>query len=160
MIEALNQFIRDAKTHLPSGYSQLVLIADNLDKIVPVPQEDGRSNHEQIFIDRSEQLKALECHLIYTVPISMVYSNRATDLRDIYGTDTQVLPMIMVQTPDNQSYQRGINKVMEVLQKRISLVDPNLSIVHMFQQPEALEQICAKEWRSCAEFAIINEASN
>lgn len=142
LIEALNQFIRDAKTHLPSGYSQLVVIADNLDKIVPMPQEDGRSNHEQIFIDRSEQLKALDCHLIYTVPISMVYSNRATDLRDIYGTDAQVLPMIMVQTPDNQSYQRGINKVKEVLQKRISLIDSSLSIVDMFEQSEALETLC------------------
>ncbi|WP_026082310.1 ATP-binding protein [Mastigocladopsis repens] len=142
LIEALNQFITDAKKHLPPGYKQLVVIADNLDRIVPISQEDGRSNHDQIFIDRSEQLKALDCHLIYTVPISMVYSNRATDLRDIYGADAQVLPMIMVQTPDNQSYQRGIDKVMEVLQKRISQIDPHLSIRNLFEQPEALEKLC------------------
>lgn len=127
---------------MPSGYSQLVILADNLDRIVPITQEDGRSNHEHIFIDRSEQLQALDCHLVYTVPISMLYSNRATDLRDIYGDDTQVLPMIMVQTPDNQRYQRGIDKVKELLQKRISMVDPHLSVAHMFEQPEALEQLC------------------
>ncbi|MEH2338866.1 MAG: ATP-binding protein [Nostoc sp.] len=56
LIEALNDFIKDAKSNLPPGYSQLVLIADNLDRIVPIAQEDGRSNHEQIFLDRSEQL--------------------------------------------------------------------------------------------------------
>lgn len=141
LIEALNQFIKDAKEHLPTGYSQLVLIADNLDRIVPIPQEDGRSNHDQIFIDRSEQLQALDCHLIYTVPISLLYSNRAADVANIYG-NTQVLPMIMVQTPENEPYQRGINKVTEILQKRLSLIDPSLSIVDMFEQREALEKLC------------------
>ena len=141
LITALNEFIQDAKKNLPSGYEQLVLIADNLDRIVPISQEDGRTNHDQIFIDRSEQLKALDCHLIYTVPISLLYSNRAADLANIYG-NTQVLPMIMVQTPDNQVYQRGINKVIEILQKRLSLIDSSLSVVDMFEQREALEALC------------------
>lgn len=141
LIEALNDFIKDAKNNLPSGYSQLVLIADNLDRIVPIPQEDGRSNHEHIFLDRSEQLQALDCHLVYTVPISLLYSNRAVDIANIYG-NAQVLPMIMVQTPDNESYQNGINKVMEVLQKRLSSIDASLSITDMFEQREALEQLC------------------
>lgn len=142
LIEALNKFIEDAKRHLPSSSSQLVVIADSLDRIVPIAQEDGRSNHEQIFIDRSEQLKALDCHLVYTVPISLVYSNRATDLRGIYGNNAPVLPMIMVQTPENQPYQRGINKVKEVLQKRISLINPSISILDIFEEPQALEQLC------------------
>jgi hypothetical protein len=141
LIEALNDFIKNAKNNLPSGYSQLVLIADNLDRIVPILQEDGRSNHEHIFLDRSEQLQALDCHLVYTVPISLLYSNRAVDITNIYG-NTQVLPMIMVQTPENESYQNGINKVMEVLQKRLSSIDASLSVVDMFEQREALEQLC------------------
>ena len=141
LIEALNEFIKDAKKHLPNGYSQLVVIADDLDRIVPIAQEDGRTNHEQIFLDRSDQLKGLDCHLVYTVPISMLYSNRAADVTNIYG-NSQVLPMIMVQTPDNQLYQRGIQKVTELLQKRLSLIDPNLSIVDMFEQREALERLC------------------
>ncbi|MBD2487979.1 MULTISPECIES: AAA family ATPase [Nostocales] len=141
LIAALNEFIQDAKKHLPEGYSQLVLIADNLDRIVPIPQEDGRSNHDQIFLDRSEQLQALDCHLLYTVPISLLYSNRAADLANTYGS-TQVLPMIMVQTPDNQPYQRGINKVTEILQKRLNLIDPSLSIVDMFEERGALERLC------------------
>ncbi|WP_088242037.1 ATP-binding protein [Calothrix rhizosoleniae] len=142
LIEALNEFIKDGKKKLPEGYEQVVVIADNLDRIVPVPQEDGRTNHDQIFIDRSEQLKALDCHIVYTVPISMVYSNRATDLRDTYGADAQVLPMIMVQTPDNQPFQRGIDKITEVLQKRIKRVKDEMSIVDMFQEQEGLQQLC------------------
>ena len=47
LTKALNEFIQDIKNNLPSGYFELVLIADNLDRIVPVTQADGRSNHDQ-----------------------------------------------------------------------------------------------------------------
>lgn len=141
LTKALNEFIQDVKKNLPSGYFELVLIADNLDRIVPVTQGDGRSNHDQIFIDRNEQLKDLDCHLVYTVPISLIYSDRASSLADIYGTP-QVLPMIMVQTSENEPYQRGINKVIELLQKRLNTVDPSKSIVDLFENRSSLETLC------------------
>lgn len=145
LTKALNEFIQDVKNNLSTQYadkySELVLIADNLDRIVPIIQNDGRSNHDQIFIDRNEQLKALNCHLLYTVPISLLYSDRAASLADIYGTP-QVLPMIMVQTPENQPYPPGINKVIELLQKRMTLIDSHRSIVEMFENREALEMLC------------------
>lgn len=141
LTEALNKFIQNAKKNLPLGYSNLVLIADNLDRIVPIIQPDGRSNHDQIFIDRQNQLKALDCHLVYTVPISLLYSDRATSLTEIYGTP-QVLPMIMVKTPDNQPYQPGIDKVMEILKKRLEKVDPNRDLVSLFESQDSLHQLC------------------
>ena len=141
LTQALNEFIQDVKKNLPSGYDELVLIADNLDRIVPVIQGQDRSNHDQIFIDRNEQLKALDCHLVYTVPISLIYSDRSASLTDIYGTP-QVLPMIMVQTPENESYPPGINKVIEVLQKRLTTIDPSKSIVHLFDNRKSLENLC------------------
>lgn len=141
LTKALNEFIRDAKNNLPSGYDQLVLIADNLDRIVPVTKADNRSNHDEIFIDRNEQLKDLDCHLVYTIPISLLYSDRAASLTDIYGTP-QVLPMIMVQTSENEPYQKGINKVIELLQKRLNTVDANKSIVDFFESRSSLEMLC------------------
>lgn len=141
LTEALNKFIQNAKKNLPPGYSDLVLIADNLDRIVPIIQPDGRSNHDQIFIDRQNQLKALDCHLVYTVPISLLYSDRATSLTEIYGTP-QVLPMIMVRTPDNQPYQPGIDKVIEILKKRLEKVDPSRDIVNLFESQDSLNQLC------------------
>ncbi|NEN89809.1 MAG: ATP-binding protein, partial [Okeania sp. SIO3H1] len=104
LIKVLNEFIDDAKKNLPNGCTELAVIVYNLDRIVPVIQEDKRTNHDHIFIDRSEQLKALNCHIIYTVPISMVYSHRAADLREFYSAP-QVLPMIMVQKPDGSKYE-------------------------------------------------------
>ena len=144
LVEALNEFIEEAQKKLPSGFSQLVIMADNLDRIVPIIQENGRNNHDEIFLDRSEQLKALKCHVIYTVPISMVYSRRCTLLEDSYGKP-QVLPMIMVRNPKNGIYAPGIAKMKEVIAKRVATVDVNLSKfleTKVFDSGEILERVC------------------
>ena len=142
LIEALNQFIAEATKQLPAGYNELVVIADNLDRIVPVIQEDGKTNHEDIFLEHSKQLKALDCHLIYTVPISLLYSNLATDLLDIYG-EVHILTMIMVRTPDEQVYEPGLNKLKEVIAKRVSQVAPSLSLeTDIFDGQQTLEKLC------------------
>ena len=143
LIEVLNQFLKDAKKQLPNDCIDLAVIVDNLDRIAPIITDDNqKTNHEEIFIDRSEQLKALDCHLIYTVPISLVYSRRGTDVRDIYS-DTQVLPMIMVRTPDGEIYQPGLDKIKEIIAKRINQFATYIDInKEIFDSPETFNQLC------------------
>ncbi|NET01363.1 MAG: ATP-binding protein [Sphaerospermopsis sp. SIO1G2] len=141
LIKVLNEFIADVKKRLPANRNQLAVIIDNLDRMVLVKDGD-RTNYEEVFLDRCEQLKALDCHLIYTVPIAMVYSTRATDLRDIYG-DPQILPMLMVKTPKGEIYRPGIGKVKEVIARRIRQFAPEKSIeTEIFDNPETLERLC------------------
>ncbi len=64
LIQVLNEFLVDAKQHLPNGYKKLAVIVDNLDRMVLVKHGE-RTNSEEVFLDRSEQLQALDCHLIY-----------------------------------------------------------------------------------------------
>ncbi|NJL45397.1 MAG: ATP-binding protein, partial [Leptolyngbyaceae cyanobacterium SM2_3_12] len=142
LVKALNDFINDGRTKLPAGKTQLVVIADNLDRIVPIYDDHGRSNHDEIFIDRSDQLKGLNCHLIYTVPIAMVYSNRANDLKEVYG-NPDLLPMIMVQTPDGALHEPGFEKLKEILRRRIRPFLPQVSLgKDIFEGPEVVEQLC------------------
>jgi len=142
LIDALNEFIVDAKKNLPDKSSQLAVIADNLDRIVPFSQDGKRSNLDEIFLDRTEQLKALDCHVIYTIPISMVYSNRATELINNYN-DPQVLPMIMVQNPDGSTNEAGLAKIKELIEKRVKQVNPNQSLeTGLFDSGETLERLC------------------
>lgn len=142
LIDALNEFIVDAKKKLPDKSSQLAVIADNLDRIVPFSQDGKRSNLDEIFLDRTEQLKALDCHVIYTIPISMVYSNRATELINNYN-DPQVLPMIMVQNPDGSTNEAGLAKIKELIEKRVKQVNPNQSLeTGLFDSLETLERLC------------------
>ena len=147
LLQALNQFIEEAKNQLPLGKTKLVIIADSLDRIVPVVIEEdgrGRTNHDRIFIERSQQLRSLDCHVVYTVPISLLYSSRANDLYDNYG-DTTILPMIMIQNPDSVSsnYEAGLNKIKEIIQARIDKIQPDISLeTQIFETPEVLEKIC------------------
>ncbi|MEG4504248.1 AAA family ATPase [Microcoleus sp. F6_B4] len=142
LIDALNEFIGDAKKNLPDKSSQLAVIADNLDRIVPFSQDGKRSNLDEIFLDRTEQLKALDCHVIYTIPISMVYSNRATELINNYN-DPQVLPMIMVQNPDGSTNEAGLAKIKELIEKRVKQVNPDQSLeTGLFDSRETLERLC------------------
>ena len=142
LIDALNEFIVDAKKKLPDKSSQLAVIADNLDRIVPFSQDGKRSNLDEIFLDRTEQLKALDCHVIYTIPISMVYSNRATELINNYN-DPQVLPMIMVQNPDGSTNEAGLAKIKELIEKRVKQVNPNQCLeTGVFESRETLERLC------------------
>ncbi|AFZ02141.1 hypothetical protein Cal6303_3200 [Calothrix sp. PCC 6303] len=141
LIKVLNEFLADAKKSLPNGDRQLAVIVDNLDRMVLVKDGD-RTNYEEVFLDRSEQLKALDCHLIYTVPISMVYSKRATDLRDVYG-DSLILPMIMVKNPSGTIYEPGLNKLKEVIRKRVRQFAPALSLeTGIFDSRETLDKLC------------------
>lgn len=68
LIQVLNEFLADPKKNLLSkGKTQLVVIVDNLDRMVLVKDGD-RTNYEEVFLDRSEQLQALDCQ-IYTVTV-------------------------------------------------------------------------------------------
>lgn len=142
LLKALNEFIDEAQNQLPLGKTKLVIITDSLDRITPTIQEDRRTNHDHIFIDRTEQLKGLDCHVVYTVPISLLYSSRANDLFDNYG-DTTILPMIMVQKPDGNSYQPGLDKLKEIISQRIKKINSNLNLeTDIFEKKAILERLC------------------
>jgi len=142
LIEALNEFIQEATQKLAT--KKLVVIVDNLDRIVPLPRGEGRTNYDEIFIDRSNQLRGLECHIIYTMPISLVYSNRASMLRDNYG-GCSVLLAVMVNTQDDQIYQPGIENLKQIVRSRIASInkEKKLSLeTEVFDSPETLARLC------------------
>ena len=142
LLAALNEFIADARQHLPNGKTKLAMIVDNLDRIPIDFRENGRSNHEEIFLDRSEQLKGLDCHLIYTVPIALVYSKWANELQTIYGR-TLVLPMVMVQRREGTAHDAGLVKLREVIQRRVRPHAPTRDLeTQIFDSAETLQKLC------------------
>ena len=147
LIEALNAFISEAMAKTPEKRTdKLVLLVDSLDRIPPILRENEPSNHEQIFVDRSEQLKMLGCHVIYTVPISLVYSGRGADLRDIYDAEIQVLPMVMVRDQAGDVCPAGLEAMRQLVRQRVFYakgVDPAMQLVgDIFDAPETLDQLC------------------
>ncbi|MDJ1176093.1 P-loop NTPase fold protein [Roseofilum capinflatum] len=140
LIEALNAFIADGKQHLPEK-TKLLVIADNLDRIVPIFQENGRSNHEEIFLDRNEQLKALNCHIVYTVPISFIYSRWATELHVNYGIP-QVLPSIMVRQKNNDPDDKGLEILRNLIKRRVPERLRDNFVPEVFESEQIFRQLC------------------
>lgn len=152
LVDALNDFIKEAQKSLAADCRGLVIIADNLDRIVETKQEGEPSNYDEIYLNRSEILRGLECHVIYTVPIAMVYSERATRLEDNYDKP-DVLPMIMVRNSDGSINTDGLAKLRELVCRRIGLVDSRLvqtldikveglDVPPMFDHADSLTQLC------------------
>ena len=144
LVAALNEFIREAQTVLAPEYKGIVIMADNLDRIVERQEAGKPSNYDEIYLNRSEILRGLDCHVIYTVPISMVYSERATRLEDNYDKP-DVLPMVMMRYPDGDVNEAGIDKFRELIAKRIALIDADLAAnldTHLFDSAATLRQLC------------------
>ena len=146
LVSALNQFIAEAKQRLPKDRNKLLVIADGLEKIQYISQDDGRSNHDEIFITKAPQLKSLDCHVIYTMPVSLALSTRASDLMDIYGCSPDVLPMVEVRSRQGVELLMGMDKMRELLASRIKAV-PGAKALKLleggvFEDEETLALLC------------------
>lgn len=150
LIDILNEYLNNAKTKLPDDKTKIALIVDSLDRIGRVIQEDGRSNFEHIFIDNASKLKALDCHLIYTTPIDLLYSGNATRIRNDYNGDPLILPMIMVRKPQVDHpgelgvvYEEGLALLKEIIQKRLPDFLQNIDLaLSFFESEPVLEGLC------------------
>lgn len=98
-----NEVLTPARTWLDSnGHgSDIVLIADELDRIPQKPVGDsGLTNHEALYLHTAGTLQALNCSIVYTVPIELAYSGCRKRLEDEYGGQIYQLPTIPVRNRD------------------------------------------------------------
>jgi hypothetical protein len=139
LIPLLNEFIAAALGDRKPD--SLILIVDNLDRIVE-KYEGPQSNYEQIFVNHSDDLRGLNCHVIYTVPISLAYSKHLTAMEERYKP-VEVLPMVMVKAQDGETIcEPGMDKLKQLLLRRFQSVDPGLTLEAAFETPEGVEKLC------------------
>ena len=115
------------------GKQGLVLLIDNLDRIVFRDLGDGRTTHHALYVEHGEQLRALHCHVVYTVPISVMYSEKATAVTAIFP-DYQVLPMLKVRNRDGSDYPPGLEYLRDILASRMDL--------DLLFTPDAVDFLC------------------
>ncbi len=106
-------------------YSDFVLIVDNLEKIQRISGHDeGEASHKELFVERAPQLKSLNAHVIYTIPLSLVISF-GPKLEIIYGSTPFVLPMIkIIERNKRKPYLKGRKCLESILLKRLG--EPSL----------------------------------
>ena len=123
----------------------LVVIVDNLDRIDNKPQL-GSTQPEYLFIERGDQLKRLNCHVIYTIPLVLTFSHELNRLRNRFGVEPKVLPMVRVKLRNGDKCEQGIELLKQmVLAKAFSKEEPEqrLNLIEeVFDKSNTLEYLC------------------
>ncbi|MGF1459769.1 MAG: ATP-binding protein [Leptolyngbyaceae cyanobacterium] len=128
------------------GKQGLVAIADNLEKMLPNPKPTGRSQPEYLFVDRGEQLKRLDCHVIYTIPLELVFSNDLPILMNRFGMRPRVLTMVPVKTISGNINPESMTKLQQMVMARaypdLSTSDRLRHIPDIFDAAPTLDRLC------------------
>lgn len=128
------------------GKNGLVVIVDNLDRVDSTQKLSGRLQPEYLFVDRGEQLKALNCHVVYTMPLSLIFSNDAERLTERFGGDPKVLPMVSVRLRDGRECVQGMRLLRQmVLARAFPDLDETQrinAIPEIFDSHETLNRLC------------------
>lgn len=128
------------------GKKGLVVIVDNLDRVENIIKAWGRPQPEYLFVDRGEQLRQLKCHLIYTMPLSLMFSNDYNRLTSRMGVQPKVLPMVPVRLRNGNECVLGMKNMRQmVLARAFPDLDPEQRlglISEVFDTPETLERLC------------------
>jgi hypothetical protein len=143
LVRAANDVIGQAKAELlAKKYRDLVIIVDDLDKMVNRPLKEANcSTAEYLFVHREGQLTAFGCHLVYTMPISLAYSAQEQAIATLYGGHPEVVPMTKLsgRPPGREPHPDGLAKFAEIIRKRLATV-PALT-EDVFASPEVMGEL-------------------
>ncbi len=127
------------------GKKGLVVIVDNLDRLAATAKDWGRNQQEYIFVDRGEQLRRLNCHVVYTMPLALTFSNEFGQMTQGFS-NPNVLPMVPVQLRDGNQCEEGMFLLQQMV---LAKAFPEMNaqerldkITEIFALPETLEHLC------------------
>ncbi|MGB7444461.1 MAG: ATP-binding protein [Coleofasciculaceae cyanobacterium] len=150
ILQSINQeLIEPAITQLKQrGLAGLVVIVDNLDRVDLRPLSSGRTQPEYLFIDRGEQLRKLRCHVVYTIPLALIFSNEAETLKNRLGggLTPKVLPMVPTRQRNGQDCPHGIALLRQMVIVRAfpgETSEKQLELItEVFDRRETLDRLC------------------
>ncbi len=118
--EDLNDVIRDLRLQLKDrGKRGPVIIVDSLDRItLRADAEATRDSHTALFIDHAEQLKSPDCHIVYTLPVALLWNQ---NVNSSYSDTPSLLPMVKVQDRDNRDCAGALDLLETAVGERMDL---------------------------------------
>jgi len=148
ILEAINKELLEPATQQlqQQGKEGLVVIVDNLDRVDNKEKTSGRTQPEYLFVDRGEQLNKLNCHVVYTIPLVLAFSNDLGPLTNRFGIDPKMLPMVRVKRHDGTNCADGIASLRQmVLARAFPDIDAEQRlglIPEVFDSSETLDRLC------------------
>ena len=122
LIRAINEELLAPVNQILADRQQagLVIIIDGLDRIQTNEIAPGKTWAEQIFVTRGNQLSGLNCHVVYTIPLALMFSNAYQELMQRLGGGNAptALPMVPVQHKDGSTDQTGLAQLRQMVLAR------------------------------------------
>ena len=122
------------------------MIVDNLDRIDNKPRVQDRRQPEYLFVDRGDQLKKLRCHVVYTLPLVLSFSNEKENLTNRFGASPQVLPMVRTQNRDGGACEAGLAALRQmILARAFPELPPDRQLAQIdqiFDSVDTLDRLC------------------
>ncbi|MCP4346833.1 MAG: ATP-binding protein [Desulfobacterales bacterium] len=149
ILETINQelFEPAVETLKQKGRQGLVIIVDNLDRVESTVKPTGRTQPEYLFADRGNQLKGLNCHILYTIPMILRFSNEYSRLKQRFGYTPRVLPMVPVRHRDGTEHEKGMSMLRQMILKRAFPRDEPeerlLRVEKIFEDRQTLDRLCS-----------------
>lgn len=144
-----NELLPEARVQLlRNGYDDMLLIVDDLDRIPQkVLGEGGMTNHDNLFLDGSSALRAINCSMLLTVPIELAYSPAQARLRDIYGAAIETVPLLPIMRRDGSPITAGEDALIEIVGRRARAAfgtaeaQPATCAARVFEDEELLRRV-------------------
>lgn len=101
-----------------------------------------------MFIERGEQLRKLNCHVVYTIPLSLTFSNDSAELQHRLGGGVapKVLPMIPVLLRSGEICTEGLELMEQMVLARAFpniLPSDRLNLItEVFDSLQTLDRLC------------------
>jgi hypothetical protein len=128
------------------GNKGLVVIIDNLDRVDNCLKPVGYFQPEYLFVERGEQLNKLNCHVLYTIPLVLMFSNSLGRLTNRFSIRPKVLSMVPVQMRDDSECQQGIMLLQQLVMARafpgVGWEQSRNLIIQVFDSPDTLRRLC------------------
>lgn len=130
----INALLKDAfhklKSRNPQQYQKgFLVIFDNLDRVPPMVGD-------RLYFDYAAQLQELNCTLIYTVPISVVYSDK--NLNNAFSRPN-IVPMVNIYQFDLNQPELGYRK--RVVEALVELVAQRIDLDAVFALPSLVQKL-------------------
>lgn len=135
LYDAINQeLLPAARRHLAGrGFADVLVIVDQLDRMPP-----GDDRHHKVFLEGRGKLKALDCHVIYTVPIEYARSRAVPALENEYG-DLLGLPLLPVSAADPLTAAAAVACAHQVVTKRTASCQT--AEADLFASPTTIDEL-------------------
>ncbi len=148
IIDAINgEIITPALAQLKQqGRAGLVVIVDNLDRVANTRKLGDRPQPEYLFVDRGDQLKRLNCHLIYTIPLALTFSEDLPALTGRFGVSPTVLTMVPVVDMAGHCQDQSLDRLRQLVLARafpdLAEGDRLARLLEVFDHSDTLDRLC------------------